>query len=102
MTLAARRASLLVAFYLISSAATASAECAWVLWGHFLSENPTSRRDGYWEVALAFDTLEACKPAQSEFNKNRGGSGRDGSGYKTVTLYTCLPDTLDPRGFKAK
>src|SRR5947209_9892530 len=28
----ARRASLLVAFYLLASAATASAECAWVLW----------------------------------------------------------------------
>src|SRR2546427_14149 len=27
-----RRASLLVAFYLLASAATASAECAWVLW----------------------------------------------------------------------
>src|SRR2546425_455277 len=29
-----RRASLLVAFYLLTSAATASAECAWVLWGY--------------------------------------------------------------------
>ncbi len=27
-----RRASLLVAFSLLTSAATASAECAWVLW----------------------------------------------------------------------
>ena len=28
----ARRASLLVSFYLLTSAATAYAECAWVLW----------------------------------------------------------------------
>jgi len=28
----ARRASLLVAFYLLASAATADAECAWVMW----------------------------------------------------------------------
>ena len=27
-----RRASLLVAFYLLTSTATANAECAWVLW----------------------------------------------------------------------
>lgn len=32
MMRAARRASLLVAFYLLTSAATATAECAWVLW----------------------------------------------------------------------
>ena len=32
MTRAARKASLLVAFYLLTSAATAAAECAWVLW----------------------------------------------------------------------
>jgi len=32
MTRAARGASLLVAFSLLTSAATASAECAWVLW----------------------------------------------------------------------
>jgi hypothetical protein len=29
----ARRVSLLVAFSLLASAATAHAECAWVLWG---------------------------------------------------------------------
>ncbi len=32
MTRLARRATLLVAFSLLTSAATASAECAWVLW----------------------------------------------------------------------
>jgi hypothetical protein len=32
----ARRASLLVAFFLLASAATASAACAWVLWGEVL------------------------------------------------------------------
>ncbi len=30
--LTSRRALLLVAFYLLTSAATAHAECAWVLW----------------------------------------------------------------------
>ena len=35
MIRAARRASLLVAVYLLISAATAYAECAWVLWDQF-------------------------------------------------------------------
>ena len=30
----ARRATLLVAFSLLTSAATADAECAWVMWEH--------------------------------------------------------------------
>jgi hypothetical protein len=32
MTRLGRSASQLIAFYLLTSAATASAECAWVLW----------------------------------------------------------------------
>jgi len=35
-----RHASLLVAFSLLTSAATAHAECAWVLWG--LGANPVA------------------------------------------------------------
>ncbi len=35
MTRFARRAVLLVAVYVLTSAATASAEGAWVLWEHF-------------------------------------------------------------------
>jgi len=37
MMRATRKASLLVAFYLLTSAATAYAECAWVLWESDLS-----------------------------------------------------------------
>ena len=33
-----RRASLLVAFYMLASAATAYAECAWVLWERWFSQ----------------------------------------------------------------
>ena len=33
-----RRVSLLVAFYMLASAATAYAECAWVLWERWFSQ----------------------------------------------------------------
>ena len=42
-----RRASLLVAFHLLTSAATAAAECAWVLWDHgFASVRGVQRNFG--------------------------------------------------------
>jgi hypothetical protein len=41
----ARRALLLVAFFLLTSAATAYAECAWVLW----EERPL--KSGEWRLA---------------------------------------------------
>ena len=42
MMRATRRASLLAAFVLLNSAASANAECAWVLWME--SGNPAERR----------------------------------------------------------
>jgi hypothetical protein len=43
-----RRASLLVAFYLLTSAATAHAECAWVLWSETTTYKPP--RDVAWRI----------------------------------------------------
>ena len=50
MTRLARRATLLVALYLLASAATAHAECAWVLWGQtrdnrYLPSRSADRRE---------------------------------------------------------
>jgi hypothetical protein len=42
----ARRATLLVAPSLLTSAATAYAECAWVVWGHSVSSSGSSRPAG--------------------------------------------------------
>jgi hypothetical protein len=54
MTRLARRASLLVAFYLLTSAATASAECAWVLWRQRVATDQYS-------VLRAYPDQAACE-----------------------------------------
>lgn len=57
----ARRASLLVAFYLLASAATAYAEFAWLLW---ISEQDTisytSTGEKTWNTPLVYPDRESC------------------------------------------
>jgi len=118
----ARRAPLLVAFLLLTSAAPAYAECAWVLWGE-LTGPPTYETSDF--LVSAFDTKPACEQAlskqvaQATRRKAKDAevtvddvSGRpriwhkmrakDGSTLTTIYRYVCLPDTVDPRGPKGK
>jgi len=90
MTRLARRTILLVAFSLLTSAATAYAECAWVLW-----MNDAGERTPNTAPVDTFPTKEEC----------------DARGFRLIGLYRdtrslmhylCLPDTVDPRGPKAK
>ena len=107
MTRLARRASLLVAFSLLTSAATASAECAWVLWF-----NPEAN---VHMVESAHSSVTECDVALVDMRavlrkdgyKVYGGSTSSDHvllGERGVEhiMYRCLPDTLDPRGTKAK
>ena len=60
-----RRARLLLALSLLSSAATADAECAWVLWEHSYevwidSNKENHRRDGYWKKVAAPAAKSDC------------------------------------------
>jgi hypothetical protein len=58
--LTSRRALLLVAFYLLTSAATAHAECAWVLWTkQALLTKPESTPE--FALQAAYSTLKTVR-----------------------------------------
>src|SRR5438309_960059 len=101
--------SLLIALYLLASAATASAECAWVLWAYTLGKSTSEH-----SVESAHTTKRECDATvrgYAESMKKKGYSvsggfagGEEVIGEKAGTTfkYFCLPDTVDPRGAKGK
>jgi len=113
MMRSARRASLLVAFSLLASAATAHAECAWVLWER-TSSLTRLEAPAEWTILGAITKPEGCDRAISAAAHDRSSRGItnqqvDGSsviwnlpGNTVQFSYLCLPDTVDPRGAKGK
>jgi hypothetical protein len=89
------RAALVVAL-LLASVGTASAECAWVLWGV-----PYPPKDVMFLPVDAFKTREECmreKDSRSESIKADLKEGRSPG----IVVSVCLPDTIDSRGPKGK
>jgi hypothetical protein len=86
-----RRASLAVALLLVASFGTVSAECAWVLW--------TKINALEWETRGGYDTRAEC---ERERGKSVEGVLQGTGGSQFVVLNACLPDTVDPRGPKAR
>ena len=103
-----RQVSVIAPLSLLACAATASAECAWVMWAY-------SRERGVGEqysAESASSTRQECVNEVrviAESMRSRGytvtGGGptsseaigrKDGTSFK----YFCLPDTVDPRGPK--
>jgi len=103
-----RKASLLVALYLLASAATAHAECAWVLWSQTVATGGAGLKE-HWGVEAAHEKPGDCEKA-ARAESERIKQGRAGeleemkkSGTTAVRVKAvCLPDTVDPRGEKAK
>ncbi len=104
MMRAARTASLLVAFSLLTSAVTAYAECAWVLWRQTIAPIQL------WEIVQAHPSVSECS---SDLRDAAASLKVDGfyvaplmSGARVVPIgkgdekgyLRCLPDTVDPRG----
>src|SRR2546428_14044303 len=82
----ARRSSLLVAFSLLTSAATVSAECAWVLWQQQAEIAPggsVSSSDWTWLTAEATSTEAECRQASARFDAKLGP--KDAGGHSTGT-----------------
>jgi len=83
-----RRASMIAALSLLGFAATASAECKWVLW----TQTKEPGLLGLWKTAMwgprgVYDNEEQCSRSPI-----RGTAGD----------WLCLPDTVDPRGPKGE
>jgi hypothetical protein len=112
MTQLARRASLVVVLLLLASVGSASAECAWVLWGNEWFDASLDRAPSDVQAfATRSDCLTAIEQTAQTFKETMGseaGIGRDhrssgslyvvGKGHSATIR--CLPDTVDPRGPK--
>ncbi len=118
-----QKASLLVAFSLLTSAASADAECAWVLWTYSFVTLRGSPTAFDWARLGAQTTLNACN---ADGLASARGTMQSLRGKDTITMkleplagggvvvdhrfkegqaeirYQCYPDTVDPRGPKGK
>jgi hypothetical protein len=117
-------ASLLAALYVLTSAATAYAEPAWVLWEEVLVLNKDSDARE-WAIIGAGKTPQECGSfvkgavtnrvqALRQLAESRGEESQVKAESARVRFvspstriafdysYRCLPDTLEPRGPKGK
>jgi hypothetical protein len=97
----------IAALFLLAWTATASAECAWVLWQE-------SSAVGYavsWTQSGAWSAASECRSQRAKALSLLGitaqvseGSAVEvpGSQVRATIRYFCLPDTVDPRGVKGK
>ena len=95
MTRFTRRASLPVALSLLTSAATAHADCAWVLW-ELGQVKPRT-----WRQITAFSGERACVDVRRLMVRERYIE-QYWDAPSTYETLRCLPDTVDPRWAKGK
>jgi hypothetical protein len=85
---------------LLALAASASAECAWIVWA---SSVLPSTGDQVWSVIGAYSEAEGGKAACDAFTDKRNkATAHDERAKRAMRNLVCLPDTVDPRGPKGK
>ena len=110
---------LIMLLLVLGLAATASAECAWVLWSYERHKD----REEKWSVDLRrgiFETRAACEQQRAsilgmglkQWNDDNYQAAIIGDGlvvarkgessYLFVSDSPCLPDSIDPRGPKTR
>src|SRR4051812_12461293 len=103
----------LAVMLLLASVATASAECAWVLWMEVNVLRPRPQQRG-WIPVQGTSALAECERAidgtVAEFmasSKNERTEKLDrrtlmfeSPAGSSIRTYSCFPDTVDPRGPK--
>ncbi len=75
---------------LFTLAISASAECAWVLWGQTVDP---------WNASVALPL--GAWTSRDECDQERIKRGQEPPELR-MAVYVCLPDTVDPRGPKEK
>jgi len=90
MSLRWLRVVVVIVLYTIGVATTAAAECAWVLWGQ--AADP-------WNALVALPL--GAWPSHDRCEQERRQREQAPPELR-MAVYTCLPDTVDPRRGKEK
>jgi hypothetical protein len=91
---------MLLLFLLLTSAAPAYAECAWVLWGTAQDNQHVLTSERY--IAAVYDTQLKCELAAESLARALPRPKHWSADAPMGGYVQCLPDTLDPRGPKGK
>jgi hypothetical protein len=108
--------ALLTTLSLLALASSVFAECAWVMWTHIETQSDSNQRDewvltGVPNAADCYASLRATMKMQAADKPQSSDEAtrvvanavvRGSCGTVTTYTYSCLPDTIDPRGPKGK
>ena len=96
-----RRASVIAMLSLLASAATADAECAWLLWAGVLTAGRFWGSTTEYVLVSGYQKHADCEAAEPNIKVGVPANGLFRPTAKVVERL-CLPDTVDPRRPKGK